>query len=199
MHDAHVGESAELYALGLLDLEERAELDRHIVQCAQCLRAVGEAEETVLFLERGSQLGASAKKRRLIAPVWLAIAAAFLLGLLPSIPLFVQNARDAQSIAIRNAATIAMIGSHFAHAQFTPVAAGAPSAKVIYARNGAWLYVIVAGSHRYQVETKDGRVLGVTEPRGAVSEFLLASPPKSSTLQLRSNGALIETARLGGP
>ena len=53
--DVHVGEAAELYALGALDEREQAGLEAHIAHCAQCLRRVGEAEETLLALERGSK------------------------------------------------------------------------------------------------------------------------------------------------
>src|SRR5271170_3638182 len=46
----HVGENAELYALGLLDTEERIALERHIAGCATCLGRVGAAEGTASSL-----------------------------------------------------------------------------------------------------------------------------------------------------
>ncbi|MBV8343959.1 MAG: zf-HC2 domain-containing protein, partial [Candidatus Eremiobacteraeota bacterium] len=47
----HIGDSAELYAAGALDERERAEIDAHVAECRDCLRRLGEAEETILTLE----------------------------------------------------------------------------------------------------------------------------------------------------
>ena len=194
MHDSHVGDAAELYALGLLEPDERERVDAHIASCATCLRAVGAAEETVLELERGPM--SRAAQHRAISPLWLAVAAAFIIGLLPSIPMLIQM-QHAQSIAAaRSAATLAMIQSHFTHVQFMPVTPGAPNAKVIYARNGTWIYVIVSGAHRYQVRTNGGSILGTTEPSGATSELWVRSPPRATVLELRDSRLILERARL---
>ncbi|MBV8196715.1 MAG: zf-HC2 domain-containing protein, partial [Candidatus Eremiobacteraeota bacterium] len=48
--NAHIGDDAELYAAGALTRDEHAAVDAHIAQCPDCLRRVGEAEETVLAL-----------------------------------------------------------------------------------------------------------------------------------------------------
>lgn len=194
MDDFHVGDSAELYALGLLERDERDRVDAHIASCAACLRAVGDAEETVLKLERGPI--SRATRRRAISPFWVAVAAAFVIGFLPTIPILVQMQRAQSIAAIRSAATLAMIESHFTHAQFTPLKPGAPSAKVIYARNGAWLYVIVSGAHRYRVRTNGGNVLGTTEPNGTTSELWVPSPLRSSGLELSEDDVPLERARL---
>lgn len=193
--EAHIGEAAELYATGHLDERERLAVDRHVARCAECLRRLGEAEETVLALELGSVASAAPigsltppAERRGVSPWWLlpAIAAAFVLGLLlPG----KQPARDA--------ATLAMIGSHFAHSQFAG-ASGAP-AKVIYARDGAWYYVIVSGAHRYAVSgvrstTVTG--LGVTQPQGQTSALFVRARMRFDRLVMSEGGAVVETAAI---
>ncbi|MBC5810585.1 MAG: zf-HC2 domain-containing protein [Candidatus Eremiobacteraeota bacterium] len=50
MMDEHVGENAELYALGLLDAAEHAALEAHVATCDSCLRWVGAAEEAAAAL-----------------------------------------------------------------------------------------------------------------------------------------------------
>jgi len=193
--EAHIGEAAELYATGHLDELERMAVDRHVAGCNECLRRLGEAEETVLALELGNVASAAPigslslpAGRRGISPWWLlpAIAAAFVLGLLlPG----KQPARDA--------ATLAMIGSHFAHSQFAG-SSGAP-AKVIYARDGAWYYVIVAGAHRYAVSGERGATvteLGVTQPQGQTSALFVRAGVRFERLQMSEAGAVIETAAI---
>ncbi len=193
--EAHIGEAAELYATGHLDESERVAVDRHVAGCAECLRRLGEAEETVLALELGSVASAAPigsltlpAERRGVSPWWLlpAIAAAFVLGL------FLPGKQ-----APRDAATLAMIGSHFAHSQFTGPAA--VPAKVIYARDGAWYYVIVAGAHRYAVSGVRGATvtgLGVTEPQGQASALFVRAGMRFDRLTMSDGGAVVEAAAI---
>ncbi len=46
----HIGELAELFALGSLDDTERATVERHVRACLQCADRIRDAEETVAFL-----------------------------------------------------------------------------------------------------------------------------------------------------
>src|SRR5690242_15465164 len=87
----HIGEAAELYAAGQLDAAEVVVVDAHVAECEACLRRLGEAEETVLALERALKpvaLPVAGKvlplARRGISPWWLvpAIAAALIVGML---------------------------------------------------------------------------------------------------------------------
>ena len=50
MRDDHIGENAELYALGELDELEAARVERHARTCAACSSRLGDAEATVLQL-----------------------------------------------------------------------------------------------------------------------------------------------------
>jgi len=199
MHDSHVGENAELYALGLLDATEQSELMQHIRACTECERRVGEAEETVLALERGKREVPVARDERIRFepvraarfPAWAAIAAAFAIGLLPS--LWFGTHRTAP----HDVAAIAMIESHFNHAQFT--GANAPPAKVIYARDRSWLYVLVTGSHRYDlyaVRGSSARLLGTIQPQPASSEIFVTQPGALEALELRDGSAVVESAKV---
>jgi hypothetical protein len=194
--EMHVDELAELYAAGMLDEREGARVEAHVTHCDECLRRVGEAEETVLALERrfkaGDEMPAMhrltlARRRR---PYWWAapaVAAALVVGwLLP------------RPEAFTNPATLAMIHSHFSHAQFTGVPA-APPAKVLYARDRSWYYVIVEGRYRfgvYGIANRHSIDLGSTTPNGDTSALFSAARTPFERLELRSRGALVEAAAI---
>lgn len=182
----HLGDAAELYATGHLAPAEIAAVEAHAAVCQECLRRLGEAEETVLALERITQalpMPATSKVvplvRRGISPWWLvpAMAAALIAGILwphtqPS----------------PNTATLAMINGHFSHAQF---AGSGPAAKVVYARDRSWYYVMVAGSGRYTVYGvigSDRLNLGVTTASGSTSELFVRPKQRFDHLQLRNDG-----------
>jgi hypothetical protein len=193
--EPHVGENAELYAVGALDEAERAAVDAHIAGCAECLRRVGEAEETVLALERGADSASQRSHRPALSPIvarlvpiwWvpLAAAAALIIGML--VP---------RSAPQSDRAMLAMIGSHFSHAQF---AGSGPPAKVLYARDRSWYYVIVSGAHHYRVfGRRDGKqsFLGVTAPRGKTNELFVNRPARYDVIELRRGVTTLESAQI---
>ncbi|HEY6485071.1 MAG TPA: zf-HC2 domain-containing protein [Candidatus Cybelea sp.] len=192
----HVGQAAELYALGALDEREQAELEAHIAGCAACLRRVGEAEETLLALERGNRaidlprspanVLSMARPRKAFA-WWIpaAIAAAFVLGWLAP-----------RVVSQPSVATLAMIQSHFSHAQFS---GNGPPAKVIYARDLSWYYVIVSGSRRFDVFGVAGTQatrLGTTVARGETSELFVQRQAAFGRIELRAGAGLVESASI---
>ncbi len=69
-------------------------------------------------------------------------------------------------------ATLAMVNGHFSHAQF---AGTGPKAKVLYARDRSWYYVIVAGTGRYDVYGVAGEQSRFTwvDERGRVDQRTL--------------------------
>ena len=153
MPDAnHLGELAELYALGDLSETERARAQRHLRDCAECTQRVGEAEAAVLQLIRSEAPPAQTPVlRKLALPVrtasrsWFAaIAAAFLAGLIPWGVTLVRDQSAGADARTARRATAALLAGHFAHAPFRATAAGAPAGKVIYALRGGWIYAIVA-------------------------------------------------------
>ncbi|MGC1381659.1 MAG: zf-HC2 domain-containing protein [Candidatus Baltobacteraceae bacterium] len=194
--DRHLGEAAELYAIGSLDADERAAVERHAADCPACLRLLGEAEEAVLALERGN-LPISLPyrgglrlplERRDISAWWLApaVAAALVVGLLLS---RLQPQSDT--------ATLAMVTSHFAHAQFSGT--GGPPAKVLYARDRSWYYIVVAGTYRYEVYgVRDGTSthLGNIEPSGNTSRLFTRTAAPFDRLELRDGSTLVESAAI---
>ncbi len=46
----HIGELAELYALGSLDEREQTSVERHVQRCSECASRIRDAEETVAFI-----------------------------------------------------------------------------------------------------------------------------------------------------
>lgn len=46
----HINELAELYALGSLEVRERATVERHVRTCVECANRVRAAEETIAFI-----------------------------------------------------------------------------------------------------------------------------------------------------
>ncbi|HZY95587.1 MAG TPA: zf-HC2 domain-containing protein [Candidatus Cybelea sp.] len=193
--DAHIGEAAELYAAGVLTTEESAAVEAHIARCPDCLRRVGEAEETVLELERVNVAPSAAARgssllpfeRRGVASRWLAVAAAaaFIIG-------FILPHGAMQP----NLATLAMVRSHFAHAQFS---GAGPPAKVIYARDRSWYYIVIAGNYRYEVYgLRNGQAtdLGTTQPKSQTSELFSPSSTPFDRVELRAAGKLLEAAAI---
>lgn len=190
----HLGEAAELYAAGQLDAAEIAAIEAHASACEACLRRLGEAEETVLALERVNKpLAPPAETnvvpfaRRGISPWWLvpAMAAALLAGMLW------PRAQPQHNLAM-----LAMVNGHFSHAQF---AGTGPKAKVLYARDRSWYYVIVAGTERYDVYgvAGDNRAsLGSTKPAASTSELFVKMKERFDHLELRGGSGAMETATI---
>ena len=47
---SHIGELAELYALGSLDDRARSVVERHVQSCLECANRIRDAEETVAYI-----------------------------------------------------------------------------------------------------------------------------------------------------
>jgi len=142
----HVEELAELYALGSLGTEEEAELQRHVATCAACRKRVNDAERVVATLA-WEQAKATMPRRAATAGatsnVWrfgLGVAAGLILPLLFLLP---PMLRERNGEAQTHTALAALVQSHFSHVAFVRRASGVPAAKLLYARSGGWLYVIV--------------------------------------------------------
>ena len=185
---AHLDDLAELYALGALPEIERAAADAHIAQCPQCARRVGEAEEAVAALVTPEPVSPQLDRRvraafaRAPLPRYLygAVAAALILGLLPSVA-FWQRSQVADTA--QQQALSAMVHSHFLHAPFQKLAPDAPAAKVIYARTGEWLYVIATTGKNLTVSA-NGRALGSLSGNGTERMLFVAHPPAVKTIEL---------------
>ena len=191
---AHLGDELELYALGDLSEDERTAVESHLEGCEECTRALGAAEETLARMT--SLLPAyRAPKRTQLRSFWtmpvarMAIAAAFVVGLLVAagtLP-FLGVRPEANSDDIR--AQVAMTHSHFQHVQLAPLVAGAPAAKVIFARDRSWVYAIVDdGRAGYHLMLKTGSAapvdLGALVAHGDSASLFIDHSLPSSELEL---------------
>ncbi len=212
----HLGEDAELYALGGLDDLDRSRVERHVRTCDTCARRLGEAESTILrLIEDGAALdsptragttSARSTARTFIArpPAWIvAVAAAFVLGLLPWGALLIRDRGASDSVrpgSIPAPALAAMLTSHFAHVPFERRAPHAPAGKAIYARGGGWLYVIVApGRTALGVAiVVDGRRRTVASiaPGSRTRSAFIARAGRVERVDLLERGAPVASARL---
>ena len=197
----HVEDLAELYVIGDLDAAEVKRVESHIAGCRMCMRRVGEAEETLLALERESRVEPMPENRplRLREPNrWsypafaLAAAAGIVLGIFTMLPAALRP-HDSQR------ALLAMVNSHFNHAQFAALKPGAPAAKVMYARDRRWLYVVLDGTRRYTVYAgsgPDAQRLGELHPDGATSTLFVDRTITQDEIELRDRANVIEDARV---
>lgn len=201
----HIGDLAERYALGDLDASETTVLETHIAACDSCLRLIGEAEETVLALERGDTVARvpAMLERRLQLPVRRhipfvgfagAVAAGLVIGIISAFLAFSFRPDGTQH------ALVAMVNSHFNHAQFASVGAQqAAPAKVIYARDKSWLFVIATGSEHYSVYAVDKQGatrLGELRPEGTSSTLYIDHPVAAGTIELRDGATVVARAAL---
>ena len=206
---AHVDERAELYALGALDAAEARALETHVAHCAECRRRVGEAEEAVLVMDGqfapmpppaslASRVRASRTRAAGRGVSWYALAAACVVLLLPSLVLLsmLMQARDTERV--HAAATLAMVNSHFAHAQFAALRPAAPHAKAVFARDGSWVYVIVDAPRSFGVALEANgsrRTAGATRVYGNASEFFTRNVPKGANAVYLRDDAGNDVAR----
>ena len=205
--NAHVGEDAELYALGELDADRHDRIDRHVRTCSECARRVGEAESAVLRLIEGDARDLAPQALRPFrAPsqgsVWLwaaAIAAAFVLGLLPWLASLRTQAPPAQ----QQLAMTSMLRGHFLHSPFAARIAGAPNAKAIYGRDGGWVYVLVAPARDafdvVAVSNGKSAKLGTIAPGTATRGAYFPQNARPDTLELVLDGKTVASATLVYP
>ena len=141
----HLGEDAELYALGMLEASERRAFDRHLAECEDCTVRVAQAEAAVANMIDATvdpvhaparlQTGFKPPARRWIAA---AAAVAFAIVTAASLQQNVQLHADvrADAVVLRT-----LVDSHFSHAQFISPDGMPVPAKVVYERHGRWFEV----------------------------------------------------------
>ena len=220
--NGHVGDDAELYALGMLDPERRLEIDAHLASCDDCLRAVGEAEETAAALASAlpgatpsarlaDRLRAAGAATPIATPLrrrgvaggarWLAgmaVAAAFLLALGTT---WYQNSTLQTKLQASDVAVAMLVHSHFSHVPMTTTPAGGSlSAKVIYARDGSWMYVVIdgAGGDLEVVATIEGKrwAAGRAIENGRTATLFTHPPARPQTVELMRDGTPVASAKL---
>ena len=205
----HVGEDAELYALGALANLERARIERHLVTCDECSKRVGEAESTVLAFIEDDARGAASPHARPPAfarrrPAWAAAVAAAIVAGFFAWGLTTMHERSAHETEVAQTSAIsAMLSGHFAHVAFAARAPGAPAAKAIYAREGGWIYVIAApGTDALAIAvSRHGRQrpAGTLPGSGDVRSSFIILPGRVDAIALLDGGVTIATAHLVYP
>lgn len=204
----HVGEDAELYALGTLGEVEHARVERHVRTCDECAARVGEAEAVVLALIQPQAANVAALSSR--APTfagrtrWIGGAAAAIVVGFFAWGLTSLHDRSAHETEVAQTAAIsAMLSGHFAHAAFVARVAGAPAAKVIYAREGGWIYVLAApGTSALSIAvTRAARQqqVGTLPIASEVRARFISVPGRVDSVELLDRGVTIATARVVYP
>lgn len=199
MHDDQL---IELYALGSLDEREREALEEHVAVCESCRARFLDAIDVVANLEEAEMRAQSVQsgvqsKLRALRRQFGALAAALVLVAAGSIGYAVVE-RNHQP-ALGSAPLAAIVNSHFFHAPFTAVEQRAPSAKVLYARDGSWLYVIANRGASYRVVgISDGTktLLGTTEANDGESTAFIRPSRRFSALELDDGESTLSRAPL---
>ncbi len=199
--NAHVGDDAALYALGALDDAERAAIDAHVATCDACARLLGAAEDDVARLVDASPMhGASARPKRTPWPrAAAAIAAIFVLGLMPSVYFWQQNRAMHDTMAADTDAMNRLASAPFHTASFGQIA-GASNAHVMYAPDGSWYVIVVRGATKALSVAwmHDGKrdMLGTAEPHGDVAMLYLPRSHRMDQLALMDGATVVAEAQL---
>lgn len=208
----HLGDNAALYALGVLGDDERARADEHVRDCEQCERLLGDAESDVdtiagaqplsaapegLFGRIEATLGGQASQRA--GTLWpFAMAAALLVGLLPSAYFWQQNRTMHDAMVADSAAMDRITASPHRSAAFHGLGPGAAS--VTYAPDGSWYVVVVRNaSHPMHVVWMHGgeqTALGSAMPHGDVATLYLPASHRMDTLAIVEGTVVVAEARL---
>lgn len=221
----HVSAEAELYALGALGPDERAEVAAHLAECSACANAVMLAERNVAALddaaipklEAPARLGAriaasaqAAERRRVVRPQrWfesraLAVAASLTLALGVGAGTVVQRSVDGAAAARNGAVLATLANSHFLHVSLTPHDPAVPVSKAIYARDGAWIYVVIDNANcRCHVVVRSGseqRDLGAPQTVGGSSALFASGIAHPASVELvADSGRTLADATLAYP
>ncbi len=217
--NGHIGDSAALYALGALDDAERAAIDAHVIGCEQCARLLGAAEEDVtqvVSAERaidappqleqrihrtlGAPTATVAPRPWRLAPAFVAaVAAAFVIGILPSLFLARQNESMHGVMRTDVAALNRLTASPHRTATFRGLN-GAASARVMYGPDGSWYVIVVTDTQRALdvAWMHDGAqtTLGTAVPHDRVAMLYLPKSHRMDRLALMDGTVVVAEASL---
>lgn len=213
MQHQHIGDDAALYALGVLTNAEVQRVDEAARVCDTCAAALATAFDDVTALAEADvqfetppgfgpmrdappQHRAFARNPRMFVPVWLATAAAIVIGVMPSLYFYGQNRamHDAMSME-QQAFTRVMSEPH------RTVAFAGSDARVMYAPDGSWYCVVINGERvpMHVMWPHDGTQtdLGATKVAGATGMLYLPKSHRMGELQLvADDGSIMGKATL---
>jgi hypothetical protein len=191
----HLEDDAELYALGLTDPDRGSAIEAHLAACAECRTRVAEAEETAAALAGALPPMPAARPARWSLAPGLAAAAAVVFAAAAGFEGYTAHTATTQ-LAHTDTALIAMASSHFGHTTLT--SAPGVTAKAIYARDGAWCYVVASGvgEHAHLVMHRDGiaRDLGPLSD-GRASTLFVTGAGRVSEITIVADGRTLASGR----
>ncbi len=209
----HLGEDAELYPLGILDPDAVRKVEHHIALCSACAERVAQAQTAAASLAAAlpAAVPSPALKRRLhesirprpragIRPANLfrfAVAAVIVLTL---IGLGWQTLALRGRLATEDLALVTMVHSHFNHVSMAPESENPVAAKILYARDGSWLYIIAdkpGGPLHAIASTAAGTAdLGLLASAGETATLLVRPRERIRSIILRRAGTNVASATL---
>lgn len=194
--NGHIGEDAALYALGMLDRDDRGAIDAHVERCDACARLLAQAFDDVAAMAQAQpQLEAPPRSRRGWHPAFAALAAAIVIALLPSAYFYQENQRMHQAM-LADADAMARIAS----SPHRAVAFEGTTASVMYGRDGSWYCVIVRGAkqpiHVTWMHNGEQTMLGTAVPHGDVAVLYLPQSHRMDRLALVADDRMVAQARL---
>jgi Putative zinc-finger len=189
----HRRAEVELYALGVLTPAERRDVEAHVGRCERCTRLLLAADSAVAAMDdefvpqidppdglrarlSASALAAAGRppERRTHWPLQrLAMAASLVFGIVAGGSALVERSGDAQQAARDSSILETIASSHFLHVSLTARTEDVPKAKVLYAPDGSWMYVVIDSAtcacHVIVRSARTRRDLGLPEARGKTS------------------------------
>jgi len=208
----HLGEDAELYPLGILDDDAARNVELHIAQCSACAQRVAQAQAVAVSLAAALPLAtpSPALERRLRESVRpqptaklhaslfpFALAAAFALAFLG---LGWQALVLRERLQSEDVALVTMVHSHFNHVSMNPQSASPVAAKILYARDGSWIYIIAdkpGGTLHAIARTALGSTdLGALMSTGETATLLVHPRERIVSVTLQRAGADVASATL---
>jgi len=191
----HLGELAALYALGILDPDERQSAEAHLAHCDACRRLLAQAEADVTAM-----VAAQPQLKPPAPPVrWnlraLAVAAAIVVALLPSGYLLEENLAMHRTMLADSAAIDRVMSTPHRTAAFSGT-----DAHVMYGKDGSWYVIVVRGvaAPLHVMWPHDGTstMLGTAVPHGDVALLYLPQSHRMQQLALEVNGHVVGQAQL---
>lgn len=200
----HIGDNAALYALGLLDERDGAEVVSHAASCDPCARLLAQAEDDVAAMAEAEPqhdappgfaprpVATLIARRSWYAPA-LAFAAALLIAILPTGYLIEQNRAMHSSMVYADAVERMVSSPH------RTIAFKGSEAMVMYAADGSWYCVFAKGAKALHVAwVHDGQttMLGTMIPHGDVALLYLPKSHRMDQLAIMNDGQVIAQANL---
>jgi anti-sigma factor RsiW len=208
----HLGEDAELYPLGILDEDAARNVELHIALCSACAQRVAQAQAVAASLAAALPRATSspalerrmresvrprqaAKLRTSLFP--FALAAAFALAFLG---LGWQALVLRERLQSDDVALVTMVHSHFNHVSMAPESANPVAAKILYARDGSWIYIIAdkpgGALHAIARTAAATTDLGALTSSGETATLLVHPRERIRSIVLQRAGTNVASAKL---